>query len=363
MLKVINCKNCGKEITTNSGRKIFCDKTCRDVYLSRQEFPTGIDGIDYCECKECGVRKSTLTKHIKIAHNLSLDHYCQKHNVSPESLTSQKERERNRQAQFKAMASGKVYGFTSENNPAKSSETKSGINSPYSMNFKGYANLSEEEKKQKITDLKASMAQKKKENGNNPLSLAYYIKRGFTEEEAKEKLKERQSTFSLEKCIEKHGKREGKKIFKERQRKWQETINNLPIEEQERIYKAKMLNGRGYSNESQELFKRINERLNGKYKEIFYATNNPNNENNEYMVTDPITKQKYFLDFYVKDINKVIEFDGDYWHSESRGNIERDRIRDENLKRLGYKILHIKERDYQQNPEAEIQKCLNFING
>lgn len=38
------------------------------------------------------------------------------------------------------------------------------------------------------------------------------------------------------------------------------------------------------------------------------------------MVHDTKTGKNYFLDFYVKDNNVAIEFDGDYWHSEKRGN-------------------------------------------
>ena len=40
----------------------------------------------------------------------------------------------------------------------------------------------------------------------------------------------------------------------------------------------------------------------------------------EYMVYNEHTKTTYFLDFYIEDNNKVIEFDGDYWHGEKRGN-------------------------------------------
>lgn len=51
---------------------------------------------------------------------------------------------------------------------------------------------------------------------------------------------------------------------------------------------------------------------------IFYATKNDNNKNSnenfEYEVILEDGIHRYFLDFYVKDNNKVIEFDGDYWH-------------------------------------------------
>lgn len=55
-------------------------------------------------------------------------------------------------------------------------------------------------------------------------SLNYWINKGYNEEEAKIKLSERQSTFSLKKCIEKYGVDEGRKRFNERQQKWQNSL-------------------------------------------------------------------------------------------------------------------------------------------
>ena len=75
----------------------------------------------------------------------------------------------------------------------------------------------------------------------------------WDEEEARKILAERQCTFSLQTCIDKYGKEEGTKIFNERQEKWQNTLSSKPFEELERIKKAKMLNGRGYSKISQKL--------------------------------------------------------------------------------------------------------------
>ena len=101
--------------------------------------------------------------------------------------------------------------------------------------------------------------------------------------------------------------------------------------------------------------------IHNEYNEIFYATNG-NNDNNEYIVFNTNTNKSYFLDFYVKDNNKVIEFDGDYWHGEKRGNQLRDKQRENALKALGYvNILHVKERDYKNNPQAVIDECLKFI--
>ena len=60
----------------------------------------------------------------------------------------------------------------------------------------------------------------------NPLNIEWWLNQGYSEEEAKIKRSERQSTFSLEKCITKHGEEEGTRIWKERQVKWQNTLQS-----------------------------------------------------------------------------------------------------------------------------------------
>ena len=175
-------------------------------------------------------------------------------------------------------------------------------------------------------------------------------------------LKDRQRTFTLEKCKEKYGEEEGERIYNERQKRWQYTLNSKSDEEKERIYRAKMFDGRGYSKISQKMFNEIMEVLGDEFSNVFYATNNPNKEFNEYFVNDSVNNRIYFLDFYVKDNNKVIEFDGDYWHGEKRGNQERDAIRETNLRNLGFvNIKRIRERDYREHPEQVVSECVEFI--
>ena len=70
-------------------------------------------------------------------------------------------------------------------------------------------------------------------------NLKYYTIRGLTEEEAKNALKERQTTFSLEKCIERYGEIKGKEVWQERQDRWQDTLNSKSEEEKNRINKSK----------------------------------------------------------------------------------------------------------------------------
>ena len=142
-------------------------------------------------------------------------------------------------------------------------------------------------------------------------------------------------------------------------------MKSKPVEEIERINKAKLFGDhRGFSRISQKLFEGVVARLGNKYKKIYYATVNPERTDGEYMVYDEQNRSTYFLDFYVEDNNKVIEFDGDYWHGEKRGNQQRDAEREANLRQLGYTdILRIRERDYNADPDAVVRRCVEFITG
>jgi very-short-patch-repair endonuclease len=70
----------------------------------------------------------------------------------------------------------------------------------------------------------------------------------------------------------------------------------------------------------------------------------------------------HYFGFFIKDKNIVIEFDGDYWHGKM-GNIERENNRDNKLLNEGYKVLHIKEIDWKENPKGIINMCKEFIYG
>lgn len=92
----------------------------------------------------------------------------------------------------------------------------------YSPFSKGSVNYSEEAK------------EKAARNRSYNTRLDYYLNRGMTKEKAEESLSQRQSTFSLEKCLEKYGT-DGINVFKNRQETWQDTLNSKPQEEKDRI--------------------------------------------------------------------------------------------------------------------------------
>jgi very-short-patch-repair endonuclease len=75
------------------------------------------------------------------------------------------------------------------------------------------------------------------------------------------------------------------------------------------------------------------------------------------------TFKKKSADFYHKPSKSIIEFDGDYWHGEKRGNKKRDADRDAILIKEGFRILHIRERDYKADPIKIVKDCVEFLNG
>ena len=64
---------------------------------------------------------------------------------------------------------------------------------------------------------------------------------------------------------------------------------------------------------------------------------------------------------FCKSLKKIIEFDGVYWHRNNPENAKREKIRDEEINTNGYKVLHVSELDYKNNPNETIEKCLDFL--
>lgn len=109
--------------------------------------------------------------------------------------------------------------------------------------FKGY---SEDEAKNKIRITQANNTAKKlakytKEEARkfNHRTKEYYIVKGYSENEAKTIISESQKTFTLEKCIDRHGVMEGYKSWRIRQIEWQNTLQNKSKLELNLINKSK----------------------------------------------------------------------------------------------------------------------------
>jgi len=296
-----------------------------------------LDTTGMISCALCGLKANCLASHLVRMHKITCEEYTQKYNLPTRS------------EKYLKGCAARIKG---DKNPGYQHGGK------FSSLSDNFIHADKINKKEVVEKIRNSM----KTSGKCSTTLKYWLDLGFSEEQAKEKLSERQTTFSKEICIEKYGEVEGLEKWKARQEKWQKTLNSKSPDEIERINRAKLGGTKGYSKVSQKLFKSLVEHLNG--KKVYFATNNNNllRENQEFFYISP-DNHKFFLDFYCPESKKVIEFDGDYWHGEKRGNQERDRERDRILQENGFKIFRVAERDYKKDPNKVINDCLEFLNG
>jgi len=95
----------------------------------------------------------------------------------------------------------------------------------------------------------------------------------------------------------------------------------------------------------------------------YVSTFNVNQINNDRsIILNPNTGHYLELDIYLPKINKAIEYNGTYWHSLPKA-MKRDKIKQNECKRLGIDLLIIKEQDYINSKEDELQKIKEFIEG
>jgi len=341
-----SCRFCQKIITTNG--RLYCSAKCRSSYYTKirqEKMNEKLSKTEHLVCEICGIYSKCMITHLNRIHGISIHEYMKKYNKTLDEVILPSVRK---------SWGDKIKG---KNNGAYNHK---GRFSPYSINFIKYDGLSEDEKKEKIINLNKKQGRSIKENQNCTTQVGYWIKQGYSKEEAQKTVSKRQTTFSLEKCIEKYGEEDGRKRWKERQDKWQNSLKSKPLEEQERINRSKFKNN-GYSQISQKLFWEIFKVIKKEYNEIFFAELGNHNlfNNGEYAIHD--NKGFIFPDFLIKDNNKIIEFDGDYWHGKKRGNQKRDFEREQRIINSGYSVFRVREKDYMKEPNFIIQECLNFI--
>lgn len=197
-------------------------------------------------------------------------------------------------------------------------------------------------------------------------SLKGYINK-YGQEDGKKKWEQRckkMDNSSLNYFQNKYGNKVGKKYYKENSKKHAITLEKMinkygeSLGEQKYndwIYKITkiLINNNTYSKISQELFWSIYNKLNDKSNINFSELNNEE----EFFINKDWAKV-IFVDF--KKDNKIIEFDGDYWHKSNKQK-KLDKKRDLFLKSKGYDILRIKEKEYKKNKEKILNECLQFL--
>ena len=235
--------------------------------------------------------------------------------------------------------------------------------SPFSKSFKKYEGMTDEEKEKQIREYLQC-----DRDDRNTNQVKYWINKGYSEKEAKQKVSERQNTFTLEKCIDKYGVEEGTRIYIERQKNWSNTMEDK--------YKHGLFNRTPnfVSKFEKDMVDSIIEELllDLDIDDIYCYKNRQfilKNDNEE------CKNNRFLYDF--KFENKIIEFNGDYWHMNpdiydsdfvnpytnlsSEEKWKFDEIKFECAVQNGYDVLTIWESEYNENREATIQKCISFL--
>lgn len=328
------------------------------------------DNTEDVTCRICGEQcKRVYGRHLKHSHNnISTKEYREIFgNVPITSLKDKKSTAKNsgkhmKQEKYRKMFSEKVKGSKNPMHRSKTTEEFRKSISPFSIEFYNirYPGLTTEGKKSKLKEfvkdaLKDRIA---------TTDIEYYLNQGMNQEEAEEALSKRQTTFSKEICIEKYGEEEGIKVWSDRQEKWIDSLSkggNLKI---------------GYSSISQQLFKEIDNRIEGEFN---YAK-----KGGEFKIKSPVSKKWYMYDFIDVNKNKIIEYHGDQYHGnpkkfkandyphpfrkgiKTKEMWEKDKRKFDVARKEGFEILVIWESDYnnrisEKRREETIQRCIDFI--
>jgi len=287
-------------------------------------------------CRICGENSSRIYgKHLKFKHNMTSKEYRK---LFPDAPLSSKSDLKNttknsgkhmKQEKYKKMFSEMFSGENNPNHTSRATEEERKSRSPFSKKFIKYENV--ENLEEHISDF----AKKALKNRIGSTTIEYFIQKGLSEDNARKELKERQTTFSLEKCIEKYGEEMGRLRWIERQEKWLNSYKKV-----------------NYSKISQELFIGLYFKLKeNKFNEkVYFAKLDPNglihklNKNYEFRLK--LNKSFIVPDFFIPNINLIIEFDGTYYHRNTSENKKREEVRDKNIKHSGYEVIHVKESDY-----------------
>ena len=355
----ITCKNCGKHVIVHKNAK-FCSDGCRIQYKnkqatlrkqkSRNDNLIGVENVDYVKCLICGCKMHQLNEsHLKYFHNITMDEYKK---MYPNCvITSKKFIENN---------------LIGDNNPASSSKTSKQERlerSPFSKEFYKKRNIDDNNR----LDFIKSISKKRDYNTR----LEYYTKRGYSEDDARKILYERQNTFTLEKCIETYGYVKGKERYYERQKLWSDKIEEK-YKNGEFSKFPYNLSANSYSTFEIDCINEIANRIGLSPDEYYSATS----DLGQYEIFDDISKKRYNYDFTYK--NKIIEFNGDYWHCNpskydpeyynsqlkmtAKQKWDYDKEKEDIIVKKGFKIMSIWESEFKNDKEKTIQKCIDFIN-
>lgn len=190
--------------------------------------------------------------------------------------------------------------------------------------------------------------------------IEYYTAQGYTESMAKELVSKGQKHFSKTICIEKYGEIEGLKIWQNRQQRWLDTLNSKSDDEKSRINRLKLTKGITLSKAEKFILNEI--------KHVFPEVCHQ-------FTLFQSNKKRYVYDIVFN--NKIIEYNGDFWHcnpkiypdtfinprtklkASDKWAADKEKIKFAECQ--GYEVLVIWESDFKQNKEKVIKECIQFL--
>lgn len=324
------CRHCQTPFQSKKKSAKYCSDRCRNDYaMELGKHRNGYNATIKCEV--CGSMFEKISPTHLRRHGITMAQYIEQFPGAP--IIPESER---------IAASARFSGSA---NPGFQ---HGGKLSPYSPKFVGNYD----------PNIAKKSAANKRARGNDNTVVEYYTSRGMTDQQATEALAKRQSTFSLDKMIQKHGEIEGRKKWAARQEKWLASLNSKTDEEKSRIAKAKMGKG-SISLAEKEIVSELHARG---------------------LTVETQTWIQSDMGRVVADIkvgNKIVEYNGDYWHANpnlydasyhnksvnmTASEIwERDGRRHSIMETNGYSIMVVWEHDYNKDKQGTVDKCLTFL--
>ena len=372
------CVYCGSIFKPKAKNSVACSDECKKEYTkilvkrkrSKSLIENGVENIDYVIDRWNGLATERIYGWwMKKMHpDKTIDDYkkefpgapiaCEKdlYNTTKNGGLHMKEEK------YRKMFSEKFKG---ENNPrhhSKVSQQEIREASPFCKEFYDKRGLTEQDRQDFVKNALGDR--------NLDTRLDYYLNLGMELQQAKEALSERQRTFTLEKCIEKYGEDEGRRKWDERQKKWAE------------IMKIKYENG-DYDKTPHNLIDSLSSQIEQEFVTKLHSemgldineSYNSLSSKYQYSIYSYDYKRRFLYDFVYG--NKIIEFNGDFWHANPNKYDADDYIRDGVLakdiwekdaikKRVAeaedFEIFVVWENEFRKHPDETIKKCIDFIN-
>ena len=374
----IVCVVCGNHFFSQDPRSKYCSYQCsRDAFLKKEReermkklLENGVEGEDYVIDLWNGLPTPRIYgRWMKFMHpDRTIEEYKKEFPDAPISSKKDKERvsvnggKHMKEEKYRKMFSDKFKG---ENNPrhhSRISKQEIRENSPYCEEFYIKRGLDPSER--------FKVVEKSNKNRVSAVSLQYFLNKGMSEEEARLAQKERNRTFTLEKCIEKYGEEEGTRRYNERQRKWSEKMEKLYKDGKYTKTPKNLLSHFSSEIEVDFVFK-LCEAANLDVDSVFCATS----KKGQLFLRGGNIQSIYSYDFCYN--HKIIEFNGAFWHANPKIYLSDHYIKegqcaqyiwDKDLDKkntainAGYDVMVVWESEYKNDPDAVISKCVDFLN-